>query len=95
MVLVGLSALLVLLTPGLLIAGIMGLAREGRRGRYFFVEQAFYWSTMLYPLLFAVSTFGAILLIGRRRVALACVMQSLPILVPLALYCASMATADW
>ncbi len=46
-----LSGLVMLLTPGFLLAGIMGLAREGHRGPFFFIEQAFYCSTILYPLL--------------------------------------------
>jgi hypothetical protein len=87
------TALAVLFTPVFIIAGIMGLAREGPRGRFFFVEQAFYWATMLYPLLWLVATVGTLIAIMYKQFLLGCLIQALPFLLPVGLYLAAKVTA--
>jgi hypothetical protein len=87
------TSLAVLLTPGFIIAGVMGLAREGPRGRFFFVEQAFYWTTMLYPLLWIIATVATLIAVAQKQLLLGCFIQAMPFWLPAALYFAANITA--
>jgi hypothetical protein len=81
-----LEAAALILTPGFLLAGAMGLAREGQKGPYFFIEQAFYISTIVYPLTYLVCTFGSMLLANQERVVAALLAQAAPIAIPALLF---------
>lgn len=86
-VLLLLGLLVSCMTPFFWLGGIMGLAREGYRGPFFFIEQAFYWSTMLFPLHLIVFTLIALLLLFVGRGKSACVVQLFPFLIPIGLLC--------
>lgn len=87
MVLVCLGILVSFMTPFFWIGGAMGLAREGYRGPFFFIEEAFYWSVMLFPLPFMVFTLLSLFLISLGRGKTACVVQLFPFLIPIGLLC--------
>lgn len=74
-----------LLSPGFLIAGAMGLARAGPKGPYFVIEQAFYLSTMAYPLMYLACTGLSVLLADRDYVISALLSQAAPITIPVVL----------
>ncbi|MFL5243129.1 MAG: hypothetical protein ACJ8FY_13565 [Gemmataceae bacterium] len=80
-----LSGLALILGPGFLIAGAMGLARAGPKGPFFFIEQAFYTSTMGYPVMYLVCTGVSVLLANRNRLVLALLAQAAPIAIPIVL----------
>jgi hypothetical protein len=82
MVLHILGGIAILLTPGFLVAGVMGLAREGHRGRFFFIEQAFYWSMMLYPLVYGACILVALVLVKQSHFRVALLVSILPFLIP-------------
>jgi hypothetical protein len=81
-----LGGVALILTPGFLIAGAMGLARAGPKGQFFFIEQAFYVSTMAYPLSYLACTGVSLLLANRNRVVLALLVQAAPIAIPIVLF---------
>ncbi len=72
-----------ILSPGFILGGIMGMARAGDKGRYFFVEQAFYISTIGYPFLYLAGTRISMPLTERDYLDLALIAQAAPILIPL------------
>lgn len=75
-----------LATHALVGAGIMGLARAGRKGPFFFIEEAFYISTMAYPLTFFICTVAAKLLVDRKHLVAALLVQAAPVVVPAVLW---------
>lgn len=74
-----------ILSPGFVIGGVMGLAREGTRGPFFFIEQAFYVATIAYPVNLFLCTIFAALLMKQNRRYLALMVQSAPIMLPILL----------
>jgi hypothetical protein len=90
----GLATLL--LTPGFIIAGAIGMARAGPKGPYFFIEQAFYLSTMAYSLMYLACTGLSVLLANRNYVVSALLSQAAPLtilpVVLAVLFCAARKT---
>ena len=82
-----------ILTPGFLLAGIMGLAREGHKGPFFVLEVAFYLCTMGYPLLFLAGTIVSTSHANRNYLVAALLAQAAPIAIPVGLFLLVMATA--
>jgi hypothetical protein len=82
-----------ILTPGFLVAGAMGLAAEGPKGPFFFITQAFYISTMGYPLMYLACTGASVLLANRNRVVLALLAEAAPITIPVLLFALARVTA--
>jgi hypothetical protein len=76
----------VLLAPGFIVGGVMGLARAGPKGPFFFIEQAFYISTMGYPFLYLVCTMLSMSLAERNSAVLALLAQAAPIAIPVVLF---------
>jgi hypothetical protein len=87
-----LGGLALILTPGFVIAGEMGMAREGPKGPYFFIEQAFYIFTIAYPLAYLICTGGSIFLANRNRLVSAFLAQAAPIAIPVVLFVLACAT---
>lgn len=87
------GGLALLLTPGFLIAGAMGMARAGPKGPYFFIEQAFYISTMAYPLMYLACTGLSVFLEDWKYPISALLSQAAPIAIPVVLYVLARVTA--
>ncbi|MBL8822627.1 MAG: hypothetical protein JNJ77_08580 [Planctomycetia bacterium] len=86
----GIGIFLLILTPGLIPAGIMGLSAgiggKGPRATLNFIPITFYVTTMFYPVLFGICWFFASLCEESKNYGLAITLLLIPLVIPLILF---------
>lgn len=86
----GIGFLLLFLSPGLFIAGVMGLISafggKGPKAPLIFIPVTFFITTMFYPLFYFVFGLFSASCEGYKNFKLAIILQLLPIVIPLVLF---------